>query len=57
MISTVDLLTLTIPDQLIFLLYKTSYTEEEDNCPEPSLSVKVPWLECFSFFASLLCLI
>jgi hypothetical protein len=49
MITTVNLLTLTIPDQLIFLLYKTSYTEKEVNCTEPSISVRDPWLECLSF--------
>ncbi len=29
---------------IIYLLYKTSYLNEEANCIEPSLSVSVPWL-------------
>jgi hypothetical protein len=47
-LCTVDLLVLTSLDQLlklkniISLLYKTSYLNEEVNCTEPSPSVGVP---------------
>jgi hypothetical protein len=56
-LSTVDLLVLTSLDQLllivdiIYLLYKTSYFNEEVNCTEPSPSVSIPWsLICFDTY-------
>jgi hypothetical protein len=54
-ISTVDLIVLTHLDKLLLLLqtfflllYKTSYLYEEANRTEPSPSVRVTLLECWS---------
>jgi len=49
-VSIVDLFLLTTLDYLLrvlktlFIFYKTSYTNEEVNCTEPSLSVSILWL-------------